>query len=165
MKIREVTPADAEKLVALINQVEVESPYMLMEPGERKMTPESQRLSLEQMEKESNSTIFVAEEKEELVGYLIVIGGKAKRKKHTAYLVIGIIEKFRGQGIGTKLFQQLDDWAAIHQIQRLELTVVTENTIGVALYKKMGFESEGIKRKSLLVNGKWLDEYYMSKLR
>jgi GNAT superfamily N-acetyltransferase len=27
------------------------------------------------------------------------------------YLVIGIKKEFRGQGIGTKLFEELEDWA------------------------------------------------------
>lgn len=164
LNIREITPDDAEKFSALIKQVEAESQFMLMEPGERNITPERQRLMLEQIEKADNSTIFVAVEKDVLVGYLIVIGEKAIRKKHSAYLVIGILEKYRGKGIGTKLFEQLNAFADNHQIGRLELTVVTENTAAVSLYKKMGFEIEGVKRKSLLVNGHLLDEYYMSKL-
>jgi len=138
---------------------------MLMEPGERKITPDRQRLAIEQMEKENNSTIFVSEENGELLGYLLVIGGKAKRTKHAAYIVIGILENHRGRGIGTKLFQHLDAWASDRQLKRLELTVVTQNEAGLTLYKKMGFEIEGTKRNSLLINGELLDEYFMSKIK
>jgi RimJ/RimL family protein N-acetyltransferase len=52
----------------------------------------------------------------------------------------------------------------VHYIHRLELTVVTENQAGLQLYKKMGFEIEGTKRQSLYIDGKFVDEYYMSKL-
>ncbi|MDQ6601040.1 GNAT family N-acetyltransferase [Bacillus salipaludis] len=38
---------------------------------------------------------------------MIAIGGSVKRTKHSAYLVIGILEEYRGQGIGTALFQVL----------------------------------------------------------
>ena len=46
----------------------------------------------------------------------------------------------------------------------LELTVMTHNTAGIALYKKQGFAIEGTKRHSLLINGQFIDEFYMSKL-
>ena len=46
----------------------------------------------------------------------------------------------------------------------LELTVMTHNTAGIALYKKQGFAIEGTKRHSLLLNGQFIDEFYMSKL-
>lgn len=38
------------------------------------------------------------------------------------------------------------------------------NEAGIALYKKMGFDIEGIKRNSLYVDGQYINEYYMSKL-
>lgn len=47
---------------------------------------------------------------------------------------------------------------------RLELTVVTENRAAVALYKKDGFLIEGVKKHSLMIDGKAFDEYYMVKI-
>lgn len=165
MFIREVIPEDAENLVSLIKKVESEAEFMLMEEGERKTSPEQQLKRLEQMEKESNSTIFVVEKEDgKLVGYLIAIGGNVRRNKHNAYLVIGLLQEYRRIGIGTKLFQRLEEWAKTHNILRLELTVVTQNVAGVSLYKKMGFEIEGTKRNSLLINDTFFNEYYMSKL-
>lgn len=116
------------------------------------------------MDKQNNSTIFVAGENGKLIGYLFVLGGSVKRTKHSAYLVMGILQEYRGQGIGTKLFDKATNWASKHKISRLELTVVTNNESGVALYKKCGFEIEGTKRNSLMINDRAYDEYYMSKL-
>jgi ribosomal protein S18 acetylase RimI-like enzyme len=95
---------------------------------------------------------------------LIDLGGNVKRTKHSAYLVIGILKEYRGQGIGTALFQSLEELAINHNISRLELTVVTQNDAGIALYKKSGFEIEGTKRNSLMIDRTPLNEYYMSKL-
>ena len=164
MIIREISGEDSEKFRNLVKEVEANSDFMLMEPGERQTTPEQQRNVLERLSEESHSTIFVAEENEKLVGYLMAIGGSVKRTKHSAYLVVGILREFRGKGIGTALFQNLDIWARNHAISRLELTTVTQNEAGVALYKKSGFEIEGTKRNSLCINGLSYDEYYMSKL-
>lgn len=87
-----------------------------------------------------------------------------KRIKHTAYIVVGIREAHRGKGIGTKFFSELDLWAKENLISRLELTVMCPNVIAKHLYEKNGFEIEGIKKKSMLVDGVYVDEFYMAKL-
>lgn len=164
MQIRHITPDDAEKFVNLILQVERESDFMIFEADERKLTPEQQRSQIEMMLKEDNSTILVAEVEENLVGYLVAKGGRARRNNHTVYLVVGILDQYRGKGIGTKLFTELENWARNHKIHRLELTVIRSNRAALFLYSKMGFRIEGIKRDSLFINGQYVDEYYMSKI-
>ena len=163
MAIREITVGDAEQLNELIKKVESEAEYTLMGAGERQTTSEQQRTQVERILEQENATIFVAEE-DKLVGYLLCMGGGAARIRHSAYLVVGIVREYRGKGIGTKLFQSLDQWAENHGISRLELTVVTKNEPGIALYKKSGFEIEGTKRHSLKVDGIYHDEYIMAKL-
>ncbi|MEI3605039.1 GNAT family protein [Pseudogracilibacillus sp. SE30717A] len=165
MIIREIEISDAEKLSYLIQQVEASSEYMLWESGEKEINSMQQNKRIDRIKNSENSTILVAEnDRNELVGYLFAIGGNAKRNKHSAYVVVGISEKYRGQGIGSKLFNELDQWATNHGIHRLELTVVTRNEAGLTLYKKMGFEIEGTKRHSLFISNEFVDEYYMSKL-
>ncbi|WP_110927769.1 GNAT family N-acetyltransferase [Bacillus massiliglaciei] len=164
MVIREISVEDAESFSNLIKEVEGNSDFMLMGKGERKTAPEQEKKRLEQVEKKNNSTIFVAEEKGKLVGYIIAIGGSVKRTKHSAYLVIGILQEFRGKGIGTKLFEHVTKWAQASNISRLELSVVTENKAGIALYKKSGFEIEGTKRNSFIIDGRPYNEFFMAKL-
>jgi RimJ/RimL family protein N-acetyltransferase len=162
--IREIEVKDAERFINLVKDVENHSKFMLMGAGERKTTPEQQQKQLERIKQQPNSTIFVAEENGQLAGYLIAIGGSVQRTKHSAYLVIGILSEHRGKGLGTKLFENVTEWALRKNISRLELTAVTENEAGVALYKKSGFQIEGTKRKSLIIDGKFFDEFYMAKL-
>ena len=164
MLVREITLSDAENFGYLTQQVEMTSEFMLWEAGERKANPDQQRKMIERLGSDDNSAIFVAGEKGQLIGFLMAIGGNARRNKHSVYLVVGILEDSRGKGVGTKLFEELEKWAFMHKIHRLELTVVTRNVAGLALYQKMGFEVEGTKRDSLLIDGEFVDEYYMSKL-
>ena len=163
MLIRTAEPSDAKQFVSLMKQVE-QSNFMLFEPGERKTTVDQQRKRIEAMTGEETSTILVAEDNGSIVGYLFAIGGNPTRAKHAVYLVVGIAESSRGQGVGTKLFTKLEEWAKEQNIHRLELTVMVHNKAGNALYEKMGFEIEGTKRHSLFIDGKYIDEYYMSKL-
>ena len=137
---------------------------MMLEPGERLTTLVEQRAQIERLLMLENQTIFVAEYNGQLVGYLAALGGEFQRNRHSVYIIIGILQAFTGQGIGTQLFRTLEEWAQLQRIHRLELTVMVHNEAGLALYKKKGFEIEGTKRDSLLVNGKYVDEYYMAKL-
>lgn len=164
MKIREVKVGDEEQFLTLLRKVDQESDFMLYEHGERKATVEQQKNVLIGLEKDERSTFFVVEQEGEFVGYLMAKGGFAKRKQHTLYLVIGIIREYRGKGVGTMLFSAMEKWARKRQFHRLELTVVSKNEAAVGLYKKMGFEIEGIKRDSLYIKGEYADEYYMAKL-
>ena len=86
------------------------------------------------------------------------------RTRHSAKIVIGIHEQDRGKGIGTKLFQKMEEHARTNEIRRLELSVIANNAPALSLYRKMGFEKEGIKRESLFFDGKYHDEYFLSKL-
>lgn len=161
MNIRQAIPADAEKLVELIKRVE-DSGTMMFDPGERKTTAAQFKKRIESID--GNSAIFVAEEQEDLTGYLFAIGENLIRKSHSVYVAIGVRDGQRGTGIGTKLFNALDSWAANKELHRIELTVMERNEAGIALYKKVGFEVEGRKRDSLLVNGNYVDELYMAKI-
>ena len=164
MVIRTIREDDAEQFLNLCKQLDRETQFMLLEPGERKTTLEEQRTQINLLLRKENHTILVAEQNNQLIGYLEASGGTFKRSRHSAYIVIGILQAFTGQGIGSLLFQSLEEWAKLRHIHRLELTVMTHNTRGIALYKKQGFVIEGTRRDALLVNGHHIDEYYMSKL-
>lgn len=77
---------------------------------------------------------------------------------------MGILKNYTNQGIGKEFFKYLDLWAIDRKVSRLELTVVCENDIARHVYEKSGFVIEGTKRKSVFVDGKYLDEYYMAKI-
>ncbi|WP_270181428.1 GNAT family N-acetyltransferase [Alkalihalobacillus sp. CinArs1] len=164
MKVREIKAEDVEGFCKIRNQVDAESRYMLFGADERKADVEEEKKKIASMLRNETSTIFVAEQDEKLVGYLVAVGSEAKKKRHAVYLVIGVLEKAQGTGVGTALFNKLEDWAESKNVHRLELNVATPNEGGLALYKKFGFEVEGLKRHSLLMDDTYVDEYYMGKL-
>ncbi|MBP1936554.1 RimJ/RimL family protein N-acetyltransferase [Paenibacillus sediminis] len=164
MMIRNIKVDDAERFLNLSKQLDEETKFMLYEPGERKTTLEAQTERISSILSSNNSMIFVAEADGEIVGYLGAFGSDLNRIKHSVHIVVGILQKYTGQGIGSKLFQELEDWARKQHIHRLELTVMSHNQAAFALYKKVGFEVEGIKKHSLIVDDEYVDEYYMAKL-
>ena len=164
MLIRRIQFNDAKQFLRLRLQLDEETQFMLFEPGERSIDIEEQRHQIEQVLLSENHMIFVAEHEDQLVGYLGASGGYARRVRHRVEIVIGILEAFTGQGIGSQLFILMEKWAREKQLHRLELTVMTHNAAGVALYKKQGFTIEGLRQHAMVMNNRYVDEYYMAKL-
>ncbi|UUV17826.1 GNAT family N-acetyltransferase [Fusobacteria bacterium ZRK30] len=162
MNIRQIQEKDAELFLNLLLELDNETKFMMLEPGERKNDPEVTRSIIKR--NLQDSFMYVAEEGDKLVGFLTGERGSANRIKHTTYIVIGILGGHRGKGIGRKLFEELEKWSKENNIKRLELTVMIHNEKAVNLYKKMGFKIEGVKEYSILVDGKFIDEYYMGKI-
>ena len=162
--IRTVYENDAENFLNLCKKLDDETSFMMLEPGERAATVEETRARIAQVLTRQNSTILVAECDGQLVGYIEASGGEFRRNRHNASLVIGLLQAYSGQGIGTRLFNVLEAWARQHQLHRLELTAMVHNQAGVTLYKKRGFEIEGVRRHAMVVNGSYVDEYYMAKV-
>ena len=164
MIIREVTHEDAVQLVELHKQLDKETKYMLFEPDERDINEIQQSKIIMSFLESNNSNIFIAEINKKIVGHLTIIGGHTKKINHRAHIVIGILKDFTSKGIGFELFNAMENWRLKTDINRLELTVMTNNEIGIKLYKKIGFEVEGIKRNSIMMDNEYIDEYYMAKL-
>jgi RimJ/RimL family protein N-acetyltransferase len=164
MNIRTIRESDSEQFLLLGKVVDQETQFMMLEPGERTMTIEEQTQRIKSILSQDNQMIFVVEHENRLVGFLGAFGGGFYRNRHCAYIVIGIVQAYVGQGLGKQLFLALEKWAIDQKLHRLELTVMCHNERGIRLYQKMGFKTEGIKQDSLWVKGKYVDEYYMAKI-
>ncbi|HEV7327735.1 MAG TPA: GNAT family N-acetyltransferase [Bosea sp. (in: a-proteobacteria)] len=88
------------------------------------------------------------------------------RRAHVAYIGIGVHDDHRGTGIGSALLGELvdaaDNWFGL---KRLELTVYADNAVAIALYRKFGFEPEGLLRAYAFRAGAYADALTMARLR
>ncbi|WXR60308.1 GNAT family N-acetyltransferase [Peptostreptococcaceae bacterium AGR-M142] len=163
MEIRKIRIEDAKKFLEMALQLDKETKDMMLEEGERKTTVEQMQRGIENTIK-SGSVIFVIEDKDKIVGFLKASRGEYNRIKHSAHIVVGMLRAYRGKKLGTKLFEHLDNWAIENNIKRLDLTVIKTNEIALNLYKKMGFKVEGLKEKTMIVDGIYKDEYCLGKI-
>lgn len=163
MKIRRCEINDADNMLKMLLELDKETEYMLFEADERPNDINRVKAMINQSINGDN-LLLIATEDDNIIGFLSAQRGIIRKIKHTAYIVVGIREKFRGKGIGKKLFCELDLWAKENNISRLELTVMCPNSMAKQLYEKNGFEVEVTKRNSIFMNGKYIDEYYMSKI-
>ncbi|SFJ61638.1 Protein N-acetyltransferase, RimJ/RimL family [Halobacillus dabanensis] len=162
--IRAANVNDAPAYRTLIQSLEAETDYLLFGKGERKWSVEQVEELLEKLEQAETSIIFLSEEEEEILGHVTVLGGGAPRNGHVGNVITGVLQKKKGTGMATKLFNHLFKWALEVGITRLELTVMVHNERAIRFYERMGFEKEGVKRNSLVVRGTPVDEYMMAKI-
>jgi RimJ/RimL family protein N-acetyltransferase len=164
VRFRPAGPADATALLALKRDLDHETSFMLLEPDERSEDARDVAADLEALAGQENSIVLVAEIADRLVGYAEARGGRFRRARLTAYLVLGVLAGASGRGIGSGLLAEMETWALAHGMHRLELTVMAHNQRAHALYERMGFVVEGRRHACLLVDGRLVDELYMAKL-
>jgi putative acetyltransferase len=104
-----------------------------------------------------------------LDGRIVANGGLNRfngRRQHAASIGMGVHDAFTGRGFGRTILAAMveaaDDWL---DIRRLELTVYTDNAVAIGLYRKFGFEQEGLLRSFGFRAGEYVDAYAMGRLR
>ena len=162
--IRRATVADAEQLVALRRTLFAETSRMLWEPAEFVSTAADEARFIERLAQGANCLLLVALVEGQLIGFLAAMGGERIRLRHSALLALGVLRAHWSQGVASRMLDEVTSWAPGAGIKRLELTVHTANARAVALYQRHGFEVEGTRRSSLLVDGVYTDEYLMSRI-
>jgi RimJ/RimL family protein N-acetyltransferase len=98
---------------------------------------------------------FVAMLEGEVVGWCDVTPKPRPIHAHCGVLGMGLLPRFRGQGLGTRLILRALDAARTYGLTRVELTVREDNETAIALYKKVGFVIEGVQRNAVRVDGQY----------
>lgn len=110
-----------------------------------------------------NGPVYYAINKDKVVGWCDVFAEENPRQSHRGGLGMGILPEFRGQGIGSKLLQKVIEHAKTFGLEKIELNVYTSNVSAIGLYKKFGFEQEGLIKKYRKLDGQYFDCLAMGK--
>jgi RimJ/RimL family protein N-acetyltransferase len=108
---------------------------------------------------------FVAVADGNVVGWCDVIRSPRDTSKHCGVFGIALVPEFRGKGIGRRLIKAVIKSAWGRQFTRIELTVRKDNANAIRLYKRMGFESEGVRRNAFRIDGKYENLISMALLK
>ena len=76
---------------------------------------------------------------------------------HAAELGISTLKEFWGQGIGSRLMEEMIAYAKENGITKINLRVRADNERAKALYRKFGFEKEGDDRRMMEIDGEYFD--------
>ena len=104
------------------------------------------------------SAIFGAFQDDALTGIAGFSALKSPKAQHKGILWgMYLREAARGTGQAKALVERLLEHAG-SRVERVYLTVVTDNARAVAFYRKLGFESYGIEQKALKIGERYYDE-------
>jgi RimJ/RimL family protein N-acetyltransferase len=109
---------------------------------------------------------FVVLSAHTVVGWCDMIPNRSRAiYSHCGTLGVGLLPEFRGKGIGRQLMRRTIDAAFAFGLTRVELTVREGNANAIVLYRSLGFETEGLHRNAVCVEGKYENLYSMALLR
>ncbi len=99
------------------------------------------------------------------VGMIVYIFNKGLKIKHIANIYgVYVKKEYRCQGVGKKLLENaISLILANKSIIKINLSVNPLQVAAVKLYEKYGFESVGILKNDLLIEGIFYDEVVMEK--
>jgi len=164
--VRSATETDAPFILSLAKSVIEEEIYQLTSSSEFKMTVEAEEKWIRSHLENPNHLLLVAILNNEVVGMLDFSNGHRQRIAHTGEFGMSVAKDFRGQGVGSFLLSALFEWATDNKtIEKINLSVHSNNERAIAQYKKMGFEIEGVRKKDLKYKeGQYIDTVIMGKL-
>jgi RimJ/RimL family protein N-acetyltransferase len=107
---------------------------------------------------------FVAVSGGRVIGWCDICPHEREGLRHFGKLGMGIVDGFRERGLGAALLERTLEAAAARGISRVEAEVFASNVRARALYERMGFAHEGIKRRARFVDGVWDDFIVMAQV-
>ncbi|ESX80096.1 MULTISPECIES: GNAT family N-acetyltransferase [unclassified Mesorhizobium] len=105
---------------------------------------------------------IVATEGDRVVGWCDITRHFFPSHAHRGSLAIGIIPDYRGQGLGRRLITAALEKARQENFVRVELSVHADNSRAITLYEKTGFVTEGVLRRSVCIDGRYVDTICMA---
>lgn len=112
------------------------------------------------MEQRNPHVVAVAGDR--VVGWCDITRHFFPTHSHRGSLAMGIVEDFRGQGLGRQLVKAALDKAKQEGFLRVELSVHADNARAIALYHKAGFVTEGVLKRSVRIDGRFIDTISMA---
>lgn len=106
---------------------------------------------------------FVATVHDDLVGWVHINAKELEKLAHTAELTVGVIDEYRGHGIGTKLLDRGVEWAIGQGLEKLYNSVPATNEDAIEFLEHRGWETEAVREDHYKIDGEYVDEVMMAK--
>ena len=159
--IREAHIKDAKNVIDYIKKMSDETDFLMSGSDERLLDVKKEEEFLQNIQHLKLEKMFLYEIDKKIVGICSIKGLNKKRVKHRVDLGITVLKDYWSNGIGTQLLEHAINYCRLNSIEKIELTVRTDNERALKLYKKEGFEVEGEIKKFFFINGVYYNCYIM----
>lgn len=113
---------------------------------------------------EAGVSQFVALDGERVVGWADIFPAWAAAVAHCGSLGMGVLAPYRRQGLGERLLRACIGKAQLQGLTRIDLEARADNVAALALYRRVGFVQEAVKRRAMRFDGVYFDSVLMSLL-
>lgn len=160
IKIERFNESHLEGITALYNDPVVtrqvlQMPFQSTEVWRKRLAPDNERV-----------VQLVALHEGVVIGNLGLENYLRIRRAHAGNVGMAVAVAWQGKGVGSTLLAAAldvaDNWMNLH---RVELSVYADNEAAIGLYRKFGFENEGLFRDYAVRDGRWVDTLSMARLR
>ncbi len=156
--LREAVEDDAKEIIDFYNIVGGETTYLSFEENEYKLSIKDQENSIKSVNESNNNTMIFATIDSKIIGIGTISSNQKKKGRHVGILGIVIKEEYCNLGLGKIVMDYLIDWCKSNKItSKISLSVRADNPRAIALYKKCGFETEGVLKNETYIDGEFFD--------
>ena len=163
VQIRGVKIEDASAVLDYMTVINCETKNLTREPDEFNMTLEQEEEFLRKCIDSEDNYIYTVWHNEKLISVTGIHGSSLRRLKHRVNLGISILKEYHNQGLGTTLMRLLIQKAKELGKTKIELEVRKDNPNAVKIYRRTGFEIEGIRKNGFKVDGEYIDLILMGR--
>lgn len=164
--IRSPKVSDVKSMLEYLKISAGETEYIIRYPEECKSyTPKTEKELIRNVNDSISEAVLVCDVDGRIAGNCQISFNRKIKLRHRAGVGICLLKEFWGQGIGSKMFEQLIELARKYEgVSQIELEVVVDNERAISLYEKFGFKKVCVHPKSLrLKDGTYKDNYLMIK--
>lgn len=159
--LRSPNPGEGPRLLRYFQELLHQSSEFMNYPSHYydQRTSEEQEKFISVFAEAENSFAICVYQSDEIIGHLVLKNFAYPCGAHAAYLVMGILKQYHGNGIGTSLIKLAQDQSSLCGITHIELRVRSYNQPAIALYEKCQFHRIGEMKNAAILNGNSESEY------
>ncbi|RZT16468.1 GNAT family N-acetyltransferase [Fictibacillus sp. BK138] len=152
--IKEATKKDAQSMIDFYNVVGGETDFLSFGANEFKRNLQEYEEYITATSNEPNSIMLLVLIDSEIISIATINSSQKERTRHVGTLGIVVSKKYTGLGLGKVLMNDLIEWAKQNGVtKKISLVTNENNTVAIELYKKLGFEMEGLLKQDNFING------------
>jgi L-amino acid N-acyltransferase YncA len=159
--IRQAREDDLTGLVGAIREAISDKTYIEGETVADIVESENVLLRHNELQKR---VFFVATVHGDVVGWVHINAPEVEKLEHTAELTVGVIDEYRGRGIGSKLLDHGVDWALDNDFEKLYNSIPSTNEDALEFLESRGWETEATRTKHYKIGDEYVDEVMMAKM-
>jgi len=157
--VRPARQKDLTGIVGAMRQVVERGTYIVAETVAQELDHQEALLRHNEIE---SRMFFVATVNDEVVGWVHINAPELEKLHHTAELTVGVVDEYRGRGLGSHLLSRGLEWAGKNGYEKVYQSVPATNDAAVEFLETHGWETEAVREDHYKIDGEYVDEMMLA---